>query len=378
MSVGLKHFFHTCLLALSFNTAVNSGVARPATPDTTPRMPPAITLMMPESASPASPAMENFENLQSTSRYAEFAIEVATGKVLIEKNAHTKLHPASTTKLMTAYLVFEALKKGDIQLDQKVRVSPHAAAQVNKQLDLPSGSLVTIENALKGMMCFSANDASVVLAEAIGGSHNGFVEMMNKKAAELGLESSRFGNANGLENPVQRSTAEDMAQLMIAIIRDYPEQYALYLGINKFKFNKSTPYTGFNDVLDGYINAAGVRTGGYPGVDGGKTGYIGAAGYNLVVSGTNTHGQRIVAVVFGAPSGPVRRQKMMDLLDRAFEKLAPPRLILEPVSAPNDSLMRLPPLDIVVPDSLVVKPVIPPRDSAENDNAKQKFHPNRR
>lgn len=260
-----------------------------------------------------------------SSRYASIVIDAASGQTLYERNADKELRPASTTKVMTAYLVFEALRAGNLRLDQELNVSVRAASQERTNLAMMRTTTtkdkngkrrtqtrqvihkITVENALKGMLVHSANDAAIVLAEAIGGSVEGFATKMNATAQRLGMEDSHFMNPNGLPHSRQYTTVTDMAKLSAAVIRDFPEYYHFF-GIRNFTYN-GVSYRNYNNLL-----------GSYDGVDGLKTGFIQTSGFNLTAS-AERDGQRIIAVIFGADNSAQRKADMTILLDYGFAVL---------------------------------------------------------
>ena len=246
-------------------------------------------------AGPASARHETYEAL---------VIDAASGQVLQAYNADALTYPASLTKMMTLYLTFDALRQGRVKLNQRLAVSQYAAEQEPTKLDLVPGDAITVEEAVLGLVVKSANDAAVVLAEALGGNESSFAELMTRKAAELGMRATRFRNASGLPNPGQVTTARDMATLARALIRDFP-QYYHYFSTREFTFQGLTIPT-HNHVL---VN--------YAGADGLKTGYIHASGYNLVTSAVH-NGRRLIGVVLGGRTGGERDRTMMRLLDRGF------------------------------------------------------------
>ncbi|MCD0422015.1 D-alanyl-D-alanine carboxypeptidase [Rubrivivax sp. JA1024] len=231
-------------------------------------------------------------------------VEADTGKVLQAENATYPWHPASVTKLMTLYVTLQAVKQGRLTTDSLLTVSPVAAAQSPSKMGFGAGTQVTVDNALKMMMVKSANDMAVVLAEGVGGSIDGFSEMMNDTAARLGMTQTHYVNPNGLPADEQVTSARDLAILARAIIRDLPE-YEYYVHIPAIRFGKRVT-RNFNKLI-----------GRYPGADGFKTGFICASGYNLVASATR-NGRRLIAVVLGANSGTDRAVKAAQLLERGF------------------------------------------------------------
>jgi D-alanyl-D-alanine carboxypeptidase len=235
---------------------------------------------------------------------ALLVVEADTGKVLQAENATMPWYPASVTKLMTTYVTLKAVKEGRITLDTLVTVSPVAAAQSPSKMGFRSGTQVTIDNALKMMMVKSANDMAVVLAEGVGGSVDGFSELMNQNAARLGMSQTHYVNPNGLPADGQVTSARDLAILARAIIRDLPE-YEYFVHIPAIRFGKRVT-ANFNRLI-----------GRYPGADGMKTGFICASGFNLVASATRD-GKRLIAVVLGAPSSQARAVRAMQLLEKGF------------------------------------------------------------
>jgi len=241
---------------------------------------------------------------------ASIVLDVQNNRVLNEFNADTRIHPASTTKLMTAYLVFEALESGRLRADQRLTISANAAAQPRTNLALRSGRTITVDEALRGLMVHSANDAAVVLGEALGGSRAGFARMMNAQARELGMNNSNFFNANGLGDPSQRVTARDMSRLMVAIFRDHPELARRYLAVPSFSYNGAS-WTNTNRLLGSEE---------CPGIIGGKTGYIRAAGTNIVVM-VERGDRQVVVGVFGRSTGAIRNNLTCNLINFAYFKM---------------------------------------------------------
>ncbi len=240
----------------------------------------------------------------AAAKYEALVVDASSGQVLEAYNADALTYPASLTKMMTLYLTFEALQQGRLKSNQRLGVSDYAASQEPTKLDLMPGETITVDEAVLGLVVKSANDAAVVLAEALGGNESHFAELMTRKAAELGMRSTSFRNASGLPNPGQMTTARDMATLARALIRDFP-QYYHFFSTREFTFQGTTIAT-HNHVL---VN--------YRGADGLKTGYIHAAGYNLVTSAVR-NGRRLIGVVLGGKSGGQRDRAMMRLLDHGF------------------------------------------------------------
>jgi len=242
---------------------------------------------------------------EAAPRYAAYVIDARTGEVLHEENANARLYPASLTKLMTLYLTFRSLQNGDLTLDSRLSVSSYAASQSPTKLGLPTGSRIRVEDAVLGLVTQSANDASVVLAEAIGGSESRFTQMMTQQARALGMSRTNFTSTNGLPDPDNVSTAHDMAVLARALINDYPQYYP-YFATKNFRY-RGRNFPNHNRLMQSYA-----------GMDGMKTGYIRAAGYNLVASAVRGR-TRLIGVIFGGTSPIMRNAKMAELLDEAFE-----------------------------------------------------------
>jgi D-alanyl-D-alanine carboxypeptidase len=244
--------------------------------------------------------------------YAAIVVDARDGSVLHESSADQRLHPASLTKMMTLYLAFEAVTRGRISLDKKVRVSRHAASQVPSKIGLRSGQAVTIRDLIRATAVKSANDAAVALAEALGGSEHDFAAQMTAKARQLGMRNTAFRNASGLTAKGQYSSARDMALLGRALFYDYPQYYNLFGRKQTVAAGRTIRSTNRRLLAE------------YRGADGIKTGYTNAAGFNLV-SSAERNGERIIAVVFGGKSSRSRNAKIAELLNLGFSK-APTRV----------------------------------------------------
>ncbi|NUS70387.1 MAG: D-alanyl-D-alanine carboxypeptidase [Ensifer adhaerens] len=238
---------------------------------------------------------------------AHFVVNADTGSILEADNADELNFPASLTKMMTIYLAFEALRSGTLQWDQKLTVSEHANSLEPFKLAVGAGRQITVREAVMGMVVLSANDAAVVIGEQLAGTEAAFGQMMTSKARTLGMTSTVFKNANGLPDPAQVTTARDMATLGLALMRDYPQEFQLFA-------NKTIEFRGMK--LRGH-NGVMKR---YEGVDGIKTGYTDASGYNLVTSAKRGD-TRLVAVVMGGKTAQSRDDDMIALLD----KFLPPK-----------------------------------------------------
>lgn len=234
-------------------------------------------------------------------------VDADTGLVVQAKNADIKRQPASLTKMMTAYMLFDAIEKGRVTLKQKLHVSARAERQPASRLGLKKGSKISVEKAVLALVTKSANDVATVIAEALGGSEEGFAKMASNVAYELGMSSTVFRNSSGLYHSKQKTTARDMAILGMALMRHFPQYYSVF-STKKFVFNGRT-YTTHNNLLNAYR-----------GVDGIKTGYIAASGYNLVAS-VKKNNKRLIGVVMGGKSSKSRDEMMTSLLEESFRKL---------------------------------------------------------
>ncbi len=233
-------------------------------------------------------------------------IDAETGEVLHAVNADNRNYPASLTKMMTLYLLFDALDRGQVKLTDRIPISAHAAAQAPSKLGLRAGQTIVVEDAILGLCTKSANDAAVVVGEFLGGSEPAFAEMMTRKAREIGMRETVFRNASGLPNLAQFSSARDMATLARALLHNHSRQYH-YFSTPQFTYNGET-MRNHNHLMEWY-----------DGVDGIKTGYIGASGFNLVAS-VKRDGRRLIGVVFGGQSAAARDRHMAQLLDAAFAR----------------------------------------------------------
>jgi D-alanyl-D-alanine carboxypeptidase len=253
---------------------------------------PALAAKKKTQAAKASPAAD--------SRYAAIVVDSATGEVLFAKNADARRYPASLTKIMTLYILFEEMQKGRFTESSKLEVSAKAAAQAPSKLGLKAGQTITVGEAIRGLVTKSANDAAMVVAENVSGSEDAFAKRMTATARRLGMHGTTFRNPNGLPNPGQVTTARDMATLGLAVQTRFPEEYK-YFSTRKFVFRGAT-YGNHNRLL-----------GTVEGVDGIKTGYIRASGFNLVTS-VKRDGRQLVAVVMGGATGRSRDAHMAELV----------------------------------------------------------------
>lgn len=233
-------------------------------------------------------------------RYAAYVWDTNTGEVLFARNDAEPRFPASLTKIMTLYMVFEALEAGRIGLASPVPVSENAAAEVPSKLGMRAGSLITVENAIRSLVTRSANDMATALGEMLGGTEENFARLMTAKAKQLGMDSTIFHNAHGLPDERQLTTARDMAVLGYAIREHFPDRYH-YFQTREFNFAGQT--IGNHNRLLGRVE----------GVDGIKTGFTRASGFNLVTS-VRLNGRSIVAVVMGGQTGASRDDHMAALI----------------------------------------------------------------
>ncbi|MEO3385932.1 D-alanyl-D-alanine carboxypeptidase [Mesorhizobium sp. CAU 1741] len=278
----------------------------------------------------------------ANSRYAAYVIDAKTGKVLFARNADAKRYPASLTKMMTLYLVFEAIEAKRISTNTPIPFSKNAAAEQPTKLGVRAGGSITVDTAIRALVTRSANDVSTAIGEMLGGSEAGFAKMMTRKAHQLGMNSTQFRNAHGLPNNQQFTSARDMAILGMALREHFPQHYA-YFSTRSFMYGKQRITT--HNRMFGRIE----------GVDGIKTGYIRASGFNLVTS-VQDKGRSIVAVVMGGQSARSRDDHMAALirehLPRASRSgggnLVPGRQ-LTPGSALVASAFSLPQRDIPTP-----------------------------
>ena len=231
-----------------------------------------------------------------------------TGQVLYSWKADAERHPASLTKLMTLYLLFDALKHGKLKLDSELTFSAHAAGQAATNLHVAAGARIRVDDAIRALIVHSANDVAVAIAEQLGGTELHFAQMMTAQARQLGMRNTFFHNATGLPDPLQITTATDLAILARHVAYDYPE-YFHFFSTTQFVY-RGVHYRTFDRLL-----------GHYRGADGMKTGYIGASGFNLV-SSVVRDGVHIIAVVMGGRSEQGRDQEMMRLLDAVFAGIA--------------------------------------------------------
>ena len=237
---------------------------------------------------------------------AEFVVDVNSGRVLHAHNENVERHPASLTKVMTLYMLFEQMEAGRFKLDTEIPISAHAAAQAPSKLGLRPGSTIEVEDAIKAVVTKSANDIAVAIAESVGGSEDRFAEMMTRKAKALGMSRTNYANASGLPNEDQITTARDQATLGRAIQERFPKYYK-YFSTRVFNF-AGRSMRNHNHLL-----------GRVEGMDGIKTGYTGKAGFNLLTS-VRRDGYHIVGVVLGGRTARARDNRMASLLESKIEE----------------------------------------------------------
>ncbi len=240
-------------------------------------------------------------------RYGSIVVDADSLNIIHARQIDAQRFPASLTKLMTLYLTFDALNDGTLTLDQKLPISRKAQNTPPGKLGVKKGQFITVDDAIQAVTVKSANDVAVVLAEAIGGTEAQFAEMMTARAISLGMVKTQFSNPHGLPNPLQVTTARDMAKLAMAHLNNHSRYYH-YFGQKSFRYKGKT-YKNTNGLLHWL-----------EGVDGFKTGYTRASGYNLVVS-AKRDGRRIIAVVLGGASNKSRNAHMQDLIERSFTSI---------------------------------------------------------
>lgn len=239
-------------------------------------------------------------------QFSAIAVDARTGKILFSSDIDGPRHPASLTKVMTLYVLFQDLKAGRLKLTSELKVSNRAASMQPSKLGLKPGSTIQVEDAIKALVTRSANDVAATIGENLEGTEANFAARMTRTARAIGMSKTTFKNASGLPNPAQVTTARDFATLSLRIQRDFPEYYP-YFRISSFNYGKQTIRT-HNRLL-----------GRFQGTDGIKTGYIRASGFNLTTSAKRGN-KRIVGVVMGGTSGGARDKYMMKMLEKAFPK----------------------------------------------------------
>ncbi|MEM1365258.1 MAG: serine hydrolase [Pseudomonadota bacterium] len=242
----------------------------------------------------------------ANSKYAGIVMDARTGKTLYSYKADSLRYPASLTKMMTLYMVFDALERGQITKKTRIRISKYANGKPPSRIAISTGKTLSVDSAIRALVTKSANNVAAAVAEHIGGTEGNFARMMTRKARALGMSKTTFRNASGLTSKGQLTTARDMAKLGLALREHFPREYK-YFSTRSFKYGKAT-YGNHNRLL-----------GRVKGVDGIKTGYTRASGFNLV-SSVNTGGRKIVAVVMGGRTGASRNAQMQKLIGQYLRK----------------------------------------------------------
>lgn len=244
----------------------------------------------------------------ANSKYAAYVVHADSGDVLFSRYATAQRYPASLTKMMTLYLLFEELESGNLTLESKLSISARAAGQPPSKLGLTPGETIDVETAIQALVVKSANDVAAVIAEHIGGSEWRFATMMTAKARSMGMTRTTFRNASGLPNSKQVTTAHDMSILGRRIIQDFPQYYD-YFNAKSFAWNGRT-YSSHNKLLKTFEGADGI-----------KTGYTRRSGFNLVTT-AKKDGERLIGVVLGGRSSRTRDAHMRDILSKAFDEIS--------------------------------------------------------
>lgn len=310
--------------------------------------PVAIAVIM-AGASTTAYAAKDFPSQVVPSKYSAIVVDTATGKVLYEVSPDTHRYPASLTKMMTLYVMFEELERGRFKLSTPLRVSALAQRQSPTKLGLRAGETIAVEDAIKGLITRSANDAAAVIAENVAGSVPAFADRMTRTARAIGMTNTRFRNANGLPDPGQFTSARDMMKLGVALQVRFPQYYPLF-SIQSYNFRGRT--IGNHNNLLGRVN----------GVDGIKTGYVNASGFNLVTS-VKRDGRKIVAVVMGGKTAAQRDAHMVQLINTYLPKASRARgyddqLVADAMRAPKVAAASAPAPE--EPARLVEASTLPP------------------
>ncbi|MEO5755975.1 MAG: D-alanyl-D-alanine carboxypeptidase family protein [Mesorhizobium sp.] len=250
--------------------------------------------------------------------------DLNSGKILQHRDAFKRWYPASLSKLMTAYVTFRAIAAGEVQLDSPIKVTKHSAAEPPSKMGFKPGSVMRLDNGLKMMLVKSANDIAMAIGENVGGSQAAFAERMNAEATRLGMNGTHFVNPNGLYSPDQYTTARDLAVLVMAIRREFP-QYAPWFSIEGLAVGKKA------------IPNYNLLIGRYPGADGMKTGFVCSSGFNMIGSATR-NGRTLVAVVLGEKSAITRAETAAKLLDEGFDTPATGAASVATLAAYGDTM----------------------------------------
>lgn len=266
----------------------------------------------------------------SAEKYASIVVDLDSYEVLHARHADAPRYPASLTKVMTLYMLFDAMKSGEVRLYEELPVSYAAARQPPSSLRLQAGGTITTKDAINALITKSANDAAVVVAERLGGTEQRFATLMTAKAKAMGMENTVFRNASGLPDTQQLSTARDMSVLATRMLEDHADYYG-YFSNKKFSWGRAT-YKNHNKLI-GVVE----------GVDGIKTGYTRASGFNLMAS-AKRRGHRVVAIMFGGSTARSRDQHVTDLIEAAYKSFEPSDIAPDPLLQASFSEIQ-PPLD---------------------------------
>ena len=239
-------------------------------------------------------------------KYASIIVDAETGRVIHDDHADDRNYPASLTKMMTLYLLFEAIEDGRVKITDSFTVSKYASSKQPSKLGLKPGNRITVQKAILALAVKSANDVAVVVAENLAGTEKNFALKMTQKARQLGMLNTTFKNASGLHNRKQKSSARDMVKLGMALYNNFPGFYP-YFSVRQFSYDGKI-YKSHNKLLTKY-----------DGTDGIKTGYVRASGFNIVVS-VERNGRRLFAVVMGGENGKWRDKRAMILLNTAYRR----------------------------------------------------------
>lgn len=251
-------------------------------------------------------AARSSKGKKSNPKYASIVIEASTGKIIHQDNADAIRHPASLTKVMTLLILFDQMQAGKIKMTDRIRVSKRAASMSPTKLGVPAGGSISVRDAISAVVTESANDIATALAEHMAGSESAFANHMTRRAQQIGMSRTRFRNASGLPDPKQVTTARDMARMAKFILTYYPQYYSVF-SQKSFTY-KGVTHRNHNRLMEKY-----------PGMDGIKTGFINASGFNLIAS-AKQNGIRLIGVVFGGQSSYSRNAHMEELLDAGFNE----------------------------------------------------------
>jgi D-alanyl-D-alanine carboxypeptidase len=297
----------------------------------------ALHRFSPMAGSPTDPAKD-----------AALIVDATTGKVLFARNENAERHPASLTKMMTLYLLFDALKRGQMTMQTPMRVSAHAAAQSPTKLYLRPGNTIVVDTAIRAIVIRSANDVAVTIAEALGGTESHFAEMMTQKARQLGMRDTNYHNASGLPDPLQITTASDLVILARHLAYDFP-QYFSYFSLPGFNY-KGVYYPTHDNLI-----------GRYQGADGIKTGFTDGSGFNLA-SSVVRDGVHVIGVVMGGRTAYRRDAEMVRLLNNTFTQIAANPALVARASVPWQNIAQAMPAPSVA--GFAPLPAPPPRGDA--------------